>query len=129
MKHKNLRYVAVILAQTFVDNMDGYEYQQKIEIGNKIINFLYKWLYEKDDDYFNTLDYALMDFEQHNTDCRYECYCCGSIEECNEDIDKSAPTILDENIQEIVKILSKPLSEDDREEECNIFSEDKSEEW
>ena len=98
----NLLQTSVTLAQVFVDNLEGYSHDDKLLIGDSIIKFLYKWLGSNDDN----VEYALLEYSQHNTDCRNECYCCGR---CDIEIDKNEPSILDKNIQNIINILQPNL--------------------
>ena len=94
----NLLQTSITLAQVFVDNLEGYSHDDKMLIGENIIEFLYKWIGSDNDN----AEYALLEYSQHNTDCRNECYCCGR---CDIEIDKNEPSILDKNIQNIINIL------------------------
>ena len=98
----NLLQTSITLAQSFVDNLEVYTHENKMFIGENIIKFLYKWLGSDDDD----VEYALLEYSQHNTDCRHECYCCGR---CDIELDKNEPSILDKNIQNIINILQLDL--------------------
>ena len=120
MENKLLQ-ASVTLAQTFVENLDKYDRNDIKVVGENIIRFLYKWLGSDED----KVEYALIDFNQHNTDCRYECYCCGQCEEV--ELDKNEPNVLDENIQNIVKLLQ-VNREVNIETDDDIFA-DYEEEW
>lgn len=120
----NLQMASVTLAQIFVDYLQGYNYNQKLGIGENIIKFLCRRLGNEED-----INKALIDFEQHNADCRYECYCCGNCEDV--ELDKNEPNILDENIQEIIKILKEEKADsDDIVEDILASGEDNnSQDW
>lgn len=99
MNKENIEKVSVILAQLLVENSKELSHEDAIMVGKNIIKFINKWA-------GNDSLVPLSDFEQHNKDCRFECYCCGRCEEIklNEDTE---PTIKDENIVAILKILHK----------------------
>lgn len=120
----NLQMASVTLAQIFVDYLQGYDYNQKLGIGENIIKFLCGRLGNEED-----INKALIDFEQHNADCRYECYCCGNCEDV--ELDKNEPNILDENIQEIIKILKEEKTDSDEIVEDILASgeDNNSQDW
>ena len=118
----NLLQTSVTLAQVFVDNLEGYSHYNKELIGENIIKFLYKWIGSNNDD----VEFALSQYSQHNTDCRYECYCCGQCEEI--ELENNEPNILDDNIQNIIKILRLDAEEDNNSEVENIFAIDDEDE-
>lgn len=97
MDNKNIEKLSVVLARLFVDNAKGINHESAIDIGKYVIKFINKWAE-------NDPLVPLSDFEQHNNDCRFECYCCGQCEEIPLD-SNNEPTIKDENIEEILKIL------------------------
>ena len=101
--NKNTALAAVTLAQVFVDNLDYTNFwRENYELGENIIKFIYKWLggeNEKD------VDDALSIFYQHNDDCRFECFCCGQCEDALAEIPDSVPSVKDEYIKEIIRIL------------------------
>ena len=96
----NLLQTSVTLAQVFVDSLEGYSHDDKLLIGDSIIKFLYKWLGSNDDN----VEYALLEYSQHNTDCRYECYCCGQCHDI-EDFKMDEPNIKDEYVKNIKDLL------------------------
>lgn len=95
----NLLLTSVTLAQTLVDNLERYDHNDREVIGENIIKFLYKWLGSDEDN----VEDALSEYSQHNTDCRYECYCCGQCKDAM--LSKNEPNVLDENIQNIIRVL------------------------
>ena len=95
--NKNLVQTSVTLAQIFLDKLQV-PYSYKEDIAKHIIEFLCKWLGNKED-----LNCALNDFAQHNKDCRYECYCCGACkDEIKDLLSADEPNVDDENIKEIL---------------------------
>lgn len=111
----NLLLASVTLAQTFVDNMEGYDHNERFNIGENIIKFIYKWLGDNND-----VETALLEYSQHNEDCRYECYCCGQCDDVT--LDKNEPNVLDENIVNIANVL-RGNREDNSEEEILVDDE------
>lgn len=121
--NSNLLQASVTLAQIFVDYLQGYDYNQRLGIGEKIIKFLCGRLGNERD-----INAALIDFEQHNADCRHECYCCGNCEDV--ELDTNEPNILDENIQEIIKILKEENNNNEIIEDIFASGEDdNSQDW
>ena len=112
----NLLLTSVTLAQTLVDNLERYDHSDREVIGESIIKFLYKWLGSNEDN----VEDALLEYSQHNTDCRYECYCCGQCEDVV--LDKNEPNVLDKNIQNIIRVLQENR-EDNISADNDIFTE------
>lgn len=115
--NKNLVQASVTLAQIFLDKLQV-PHTYKEDIGEYTIKFLCKWLGTQED-----LDDALNDFRQHNENCRYECYCCGT---CKDEIENllsdDEPNIDDENIKEIINVIERIneyISETTKNEKCN----------
>ena len=100
-KYVNLLQGSVTLAQTFVENINLNNYDKNIEMGENIIRYIYKWFGGK---YKYSVEDAIREFRQHNTDCRYECYCCG---QCHgiEDFKMDEPNIKDEYVKNIKDLL------------------------
>lgn len=129
MENRNLHYASVVLAQNIIENLQNYTCGQREQIGESIIKFLYKWLYKEDNVYEDTLDYTLSEFDQHNKDCRYECYCCSSVESCTGEVDADKPNVLDNNIQNIIKILKSNQDDENFNEEQDHPFPDMDSEW
>lgn len=99
--NKILLQGSITLAQIFVNNMSGYNYNTKEDIGENIIRYIYKWY---GNEYANEVQEAINEFRQHNEDCRYECYCCGQCEG-HDDFSDKEPSINDEYIKNIEHLL------------------------
>lgn len=98
--NKILLQGSITLAQVFVTNMNYYNHQIKENIGENIIRYIYKW-FGKDID---EVEYAVNEFKRHNDNCKFECYCCGQCEGCNNFPDNE-PNINDEYIKNIDHLL------------------------
>lgn len=118
--NKNLVQASVTLAQVFLDGLKVPR-SYKEDMSENMIKFLCKWLGNQED-----MDNALNDFEQHNTDCRYECYCCGACRDEVEDLlSGNEPNVNDENIKEIfddIKRINKYILENVKD--SNLYLKD-----
>lgn len=100
-KYVNLLQGSITLAQTFAENINLNNYDKNIEMGENIIRYIYKWFGGK---YKYSVEDAIREFRQHNTDCRYECYCCGQCHDI-EDFKMDEPNIKDEYVKNIKDLL------------------------
>lgn len=105
-KEEEFEHATVTLAQVFYECC-GYSQT----IGENIIQYIYKWFNPND---FN-VNNALYTFDQHNRDCRYECYCCGDCD--GIEFPEDEPNIDDEHIKNILAIFTyHDLSDEEKRE-------------